>query len=183
MTNILNGAKTPASAWLRAGAVAGLAGGLAEVVFMAVYSQAVGMSGPTILSLITATFLPAAFAFGQLGAFDGLMIHFMLSIIIGVSFGALQYFLHNNRASVSYPLVAAVGAAMLIGIWAFNFFVLLPRINPAFVAYVPLGPSFVSKLSFGLCLGVFAKLMKPTGGYANALIEVSRVGTDGIRDI
>lgn len=172
MTKILNVAKTPAGAWLKAGAVAGLAGGLAEVVFMGVYSQAGGISGATILSLITATFLPAAFAFGQLGAFDGLMIHFILSIIIGVSFGVLQYFLHNNRTSVSYPLVAVSGAAMLIGIWAFNFFVLLPRINPAFVAYVPLGPSFVSKLSFGLCLGVFGALMKSVDGYVNVFIGV-----------
>lgn len=159
------GKNAPVGSWAKAGCIAGFAGGLAEVAVMGVYSVVSGLSGMTILSLITATFAPDAFASGSLGAFDGLMIHFALSITIGAAFGILQYFIHKNYSSVSYPLVAISGSAILVCIWAFNFFVLLPEVNQAFVAYVPLAPSFVSKLSFGLSLGLFARFLE-TGMHA-----------------
>lgn len=161
----VRGKKAPLWLWLKAGCIAGFAGGLAEVAVMGAYSGVSGLSGISILSLITATFAPDAFAFGSLGAFDGLMIHFVLSIIIGAAFGILQFIIYKKRSAVPYPLVAISGAAMLVCIWAFNFFVLLPEINPAFVAYVPLAPSFVSKLSFGLSLGLFARFFE-TGRHA-----------------
>jgi len=169
--------KRSMGAWVKAGCVAGFAGGLAEVLVMAAYSGASGLSGVTILSLITATFLPASFAFGGLGAFDGLVIHLALSVAIGAGFGIFQYLIHKNRAVVSYSFVLVTGALMLAGIWAFNFFVLLPEINPAFVAYVPLAPSFVSKLSFGITLGLFARIM--TSSAARELVRPFAMATRG----
>lgn len=171
-----SGKNTSIGAWLKAGCIAGFAGGLAEVAVMGLYSGVSGLSGITILSLITATFTSDAFAFGALGAFDGLMIHFILSVAIGAAFGVLQYIIHKNRGAVSYPLVAVSGAAILVCIWAVNFFLLLPEINPAFVAYVPLLPSFVSKLSFGLSLGLFARLLETSlfAGRARLVLAAGR---------
>jgi len=145
--------------WVKAGCVAGFAGGLAEVVVMGLYSGTGALSGMKILSLITATFAPDGFAFGALGAFDGLVIHLALSLAIGAGFGILQYLLHKDRAVVSHATVLISGVSILVCIWAFNFFILLPRINPAFVAYVPLAPSFVSKFSFGLSLGLLPRVL------------------------
>lgn len=151
---------TSIGSWIKAGCVAGFAGGLAEVAVMGLYSWVAGLSGMTILQLITASFASKEFAFGATGAFDGLMIHFVLSVIIGAAFGILQYIIHKDRKTVSYQITAASGVVALCGIWAFNFFVLLPEINPAFVAYVSYAPSFVSKLSFGVSLILFARLFE-----------------------
>ena len=40
--------------------------------------------------------------------------------------------------------------ATLVGVWAVNFFVLLPGISPAFVHLVPYPVSLMSKVLFGL---------------------------------
>ncbi|MBI5886205.1 MAG: hypothetical protein HZB85_06445 [Deltaproteobacteria bacterium] len=151
--------KLPLGAWVKAGCIAGFAGGLAEVLVMGIYCGVSALSGITILSLITATFAPASFAFGALGAFDGLVIHLALSVAIGAGFAIFQYLSHKDRVVVSYPFVVVTGALTLAGIWAFNFLILLPRINPAFAAYVPLAPSFVSKLSFGISLGLLPRIL------------------------
>ncbi|OGQ51941.1 MAG: hypothetical protein A3J24_01830 [Deltaproteobacteria bacterium RIFCSPLOWO2_02_FULL_53_8] len=169
----VSGRKAPVGAWLKAGCVAGFAGGLAEVAVMGLYSGVSGLSSATILSLITATFTSDAIAFGPLGAFDGLMIHFVLSVAIGAAFGILQYLIHKNRGTVSYPLVSVTGTVILVGIWAFNFFVLLPQINPAFVAYVPLVPSFVSKFSFGLSLCLFVRFVEAGGRVGKARLVLA----------
>ncbi|MBI5563044.1 MAG: hypothetical protein HY894_09390 [Deltaproteobacteria bacterium] len=166
-------ADAPIGAWLKAGCAAGFAGGLAEVAFMGIYSALGGISGGTMLRLITNTFTSASFAFGPAGAFDGLVIHLILSALIGVAFGVLQCLLHRARAAVSYPILVSSGAALLAGIWAFNFFVLLPVINPAFTVYVPLAPAFFSKLSFGLTLAV-------TGALVDAARPRVRAGTFAI---
>lgn len=150
--------KMPLDKWLLAGVGAGLAGGLAEVVFMSLYSAISGMSGETVLSLITYTFSGSEFSFGQLGAASGLAIHLLLSAAIGFVFGASMYAMRGGADRPSYGRVAVSGAVVLVGIWAFNFFLLLPQINPLFVSYVPLTAAFLSKLMFGLSLGVYGRL-------------------------
>lgn len=145
--------------WLLAGVWVGLAGGVAEVVFMTVYGILTGMSGVNLLNLITYTFFSGTFSFGHLGAVSGLVIHLLLSAVIGIFFGAFMYAVHHGEKGVSYSRVAVSGIAALIGIWAFNFFVLLPHINPQFVSYVPLTAAFFSKLMFGISVGVYGKLL------------------------
>lgn len=165
--------------WLLAGAGAGLAGGIAEVVFMSVYGSFSGMSGERLLSLITYTFFDAAFSYGALGAVSGLAIHLVLSAIIGVFFGAFMYALHGGADRASYGRVAVSGIVILIGIWAFNFFVLLPKINPQFVSYVPLTAAFFSKLMFGISVGVYAKLL---GAFAAKGAQQRLETTGGAKD-
>ncbi|MBI5970100.1 MAG: hypothetical protein HY884_02980 [Deltaproteobacteria bacterium] len=149
----------PLKTWLLAGIGAGLAGGIAEVVFMAFYGAAAGMSGVKLLSAITNTFFSAAFSFGPLGAVSGLVIHLLLSAVIGVFFGAAMYALHPGAAKASYARVAVTGIAALTGIWAFNFFILLPQINPQFLSYAPLWAAFFSKLMFGFSVGVYGTML------------------------
>jgi hypothetical protein len=48
-------------------------------------------------------------------------------------------------------MMAALGA--LAGIWALNFLVVLPAVNPAFVALMPFAVTLSSKLLFGAALG------------------------------
>jgi hypothetical protein len=39
-------------------------------------------------------------------------------------------------------------------VWVLNFFLVLPWLNPAFVALLPYGVTLVSKLLFGLAMGL-----------------------------
>lgn len=144
----------PLSTWLKGGVVGGLAGGLAEIVFMGAYCLASGKSGASILSLITFTFSDRGFAFGPLGASAGVLIHFALSVLIGVLFSIAMFLIDNNTDKESATRTVVSGAILLTGIWAFNFFILLPNINPEFVALVPAKVAFFSKFLFGLSLGV-----------------------------
>jgi hypothetical protein len=50
-------------------------------------------------------------------------------------------------------------AAALAMVWAFNFFILLPLIDPAFVALMPYPASLLSKLLFGLAGAVMLRHM------------------------
>jgi hypothetical protein len=38
----------------------------------------------------------------------------------------------------------------LVAVWAVNFFLALPRINPGFIALLPYSVTLISKLLFGL---------------------------------
>lgn len=150
---------TPSDTWLQAGAACGIAGGLAEVMFMAAYNLIAGTSGRTTLSLITLTFFDHEIAFGPLGAFGGLLIHFALSIIVGIFF---SIFMFNDK--IPFSRVFASGIALLIAIWTFNFFLLLPKINPEFVEMVPVNVALFSKLLFGVSMGIYLKLIATSEG-------------------
>jgi len=40
----------------------------------------------------------------------------------------------------------------LSGVWAINFFVVLPTLNPVFVTLMPYGITLISKMLFGLAM-------------------------------
>ena len=129
------------------GAVAGLAGGGAEIVWIASYKNfsdgdalavARGVTESLFLNLV-----PASVA-----APLGIAIHIGLAIILGVAIAVLvRTLMPRVRATVIEPL-AVVG--LLVGVWATIFFLVLPAINPAFVTLVPYEVSLISKVLFGI---------------------------------
>ncbi len=134
---------------LRAGLVAGLIGGLAEIVWIELYAATGAVQAGAVAAEVTATFSPGLAA-SQWGVTSGIAIHMALALGIGVLFvSALR--LAGSWVSGALPLVG-VGLALGAAIWAFNFFVLLPQINPEFVALVPYAIALPSKLLFGLGL-------------------------------
>ncbi len=147
--------KTPArtatnSVSLKTILLAGLCGGLAEVVWVQLYASLAGLSGAEIARQVTATLLPgaadAAFAPGL-----GLIIHFALSLLLAVCYATLVWvpFLQRQRGSAA-SLVAA--AAVLAAIWAVNFLAVLPLVNAEFVGLLPYPVTLGSKLLFGLAM-------------------------------
>jgi len=142
----------PLSRVLAAGAAAGLAGGLAEVVFMGGYSSVAGINPAEILRLITFTFFDSSVAFGPEGLRAGLLIHFTLSLFIGISFSLFARLALKGPFSQAKAL--AWSSVVLTAIWAFNFFVLLPVYNAPFVQFVGASPAFFSKLSFGVVMAL-----------------------------
>lgn len=131
--------------------LAGFTGGLAEVIWVSLYAALSPLQGWDVAREITVSVFGSpvgdVFAPGL-----GLLIHFSLSIAIALAFASLLW----SPLLQQFGRKGIIGGAIaaLTAIWTFNFFVLLPVLNPAFVALMPLPVTLVSKLLFGVSLGV-----------------------------
>jgi len=131
--------------------LAGLFGGLAEVIWIGLY---VSVSDIT-LSAIGSAIAGTVFAGGSellLAPLSGLMIHMLLSVLLALGFGYLiwpwiERVFHHRQAAMIMSIVT------LVLVWKVNFFFLLPAWNPEFVGLLPLGVSLVSKSLFGITMG------------------------------
>jgi len=130
--------------------IAGLAGGLAEVLWVAASSIVLGVDAVQVAREIAVTVMPVAAATAALG----LVVHFVLSLVLAAVFSFVA-----GRVWPHAGLAALLGAALmtLVGVWGLNFLVVLPWLNPVFTLLLPLGVTFVSKLLFAFALwSVFA---------------------------
>ncbi|WP_372839591.1 hypothetical protein [Phaeovulum sp.] len=132
---------------LSAGLWAGLAGGAAEIAWIAIYRGLVGSGSADVARGITETVFPSL-ANASYSVALGLVIHMVLAIGLGI---AAAYFVARvfPRLAGSWAEFAMI-LGILVCVWSMNFFVILPIVNPAFVTIVPYGASFVSKTLFGL---------------------------------
>lgn len=129
------------------GAVAGLAGGLAEIVWISGFMSVVGGDAARVASEVTATVAPSLGAASGAVAL-GLVVHMGLALGLGV---LVAMILRSAFPRLAGTLTeAGILVLALAGVWATNFFVVLPIMNPAFVHIVPLPVSFVSKILFGV---------------------------------
>lgn len=132
---------------IRIGAWAGIAGGLAEIAWIASYAAVTGTSTEPVARGIVASVFP----FWTNAAWSaplGLIIHMILAVALGVGL-ALVIRINRRRANRSlsdFGLVASVLAA----VWAVNFFAALPHLNPSFVRLLPYSVTLVSKLLFAV---------------------------------
>jgi len=74
-------------------------------------------------------------------------VHLVLAVLLGLPIVALWQAV-GRRFGLAAGYAAVVAA--LSGVWAFNFFVALPAISPAFITMLPYAVSLTSKLLFGL---------------------------------
>ena len=130
---------------VRNGIIAGAAGGLAEVLWVSFYAALSGGNAASIARGVTS----AAGVIALLPATSmvfGIVIHMALALALGVALAFAWRITAACRLDhASYGLtIFALG-----GVWAINFFVLLPAISPAFVYLVPYSVSLLSKLLFG----------------------------------
>jgi len=129
--------------------IAGLAGGLAEVAWIAIYGSVSPVGAAEVGRAITATVLPAAIE-ASWAPLAGAFIHLALSLLLGVAFVIALWGLAPGRPSKKRIWACAVTA--LIVVWAANFLIVLPAINPAFVTLLPLGATLLSKALFGIAM-------------------------------
>jgi hypothetical protein len=135
---------------LTVGLLAGLTGGAAEVAWVSLYSTATDTSGMIIAQQVTASVAPAAAGLPS-APLLGIAIHMLLSVALGVAFAATIWRLAAPRlGAAAFLATAAVSLAL---VWAFNFFVVLPVLNPAFVTLMPYGATLASKVLFGIAMG------------------------------
>ena len=126
-------------------AAAGIAGGAAEVFWIWLIAGAVGGESWQISRAVTATVAPV-YADSALAPWFGLIIHFLLSFVLALAF-ARTLVRHLYGAAL---FAVAIGGLALV--WAFNFLVLLPLLNPAFTTLLPHPVTLMSKLLFGAAM-------------------------------
>jgi hypothetical protein len=135
---------------LTIGLLAGLSGGAAEVAWVSLYSNATETSGMIVAQQVTASVIPSAASLPA-APLLGIAIHMLLSVVLGLAFAATIWRLAAPRlGAAAFLATAAVSLAL---VWAVNFFVVLPVLNPAFVTLMPYGITLTSKIVFGIAMG------------------------------
>lgn len=131
--------------------LAGLAGGMAEILCISAYSNVQSASGTAVARQVTASLWPAAGEWAFAPAL-GIIIHLALSIALAAMAAPLL-----SRIALKHPgagFIVTSAAFLLVLVWTVNFFIILPMLNPAFVTLLPYSVSFASKLLFGITMGV-----------------------------
>lgn len=129
------------------GVLAGLAGGSAEFAWIALYGRLSGTESAAVARGISHTFFPTLAQPAPAAAL-GVSIHMSLAILLGIAIAVLLHGLLARAGALALEPVAVT--ALLGAIWAVNFLVVLPVLDPAFVSVVPYGVSLISKLLFGI---------------------------------
>lgn len=134
---------------LKTVALAGIAGGMAEMLWIISYSSATATDGAVVARQVTASIWHAAGEWALAPAL-GIAIHLVLSIALAaIAIPLLSRI--AQRSGAGLVLVSAVFVLALV--WAVNFFFILPLLNPAFVKLMPYSVTLVSKLLFGITMG------------------------------
>jgi hypothetical protein len=131
---------------LSTGIAAGLAGGAAEVAWIGLYAPLSGVDAAAVANGVTITLFPALGAHPATVAL-GIALHMGIAVLLGMAIAvALRAGVPRLAGTIVEPL-AVIG--LLVAIWAMNFLVVLPAVNPGFVELVPLGVALTSKVLFG----------------------------------
>ncbi len=131
----------------RQGAFAGAAGGLAEVAWVTLYAGITG-GDPAVLARGVTTAAGVSALLPASPVILDVAVHMTLAVMLGVALSCAWSVLRDYRPGLNNPLPLMIAA--LAGVWALNFFVVLPIISPAFVHLVPYAVSLASKLLFGV---------------------------------
>jgi hypothetical protein len=128
------------------GVIAGAAGGLAEIMWVTLYAGATG-ADPAMLArgVTTAAGVSAVLPITSLTL--GVAIHMTLAVTLGIILTVVWQTL-TLRWPAAKPFPFMITA--LLGVWAINFFLVLPMVSPAFVHLLPYPVSLISKVLFGL---------------------------------
>lgn len=129
------------------GIVAGAAGGLAEIAWVTLYAGATGADAAVLARGVTTavgvtSILPAS------PVAAGIAVHMTLAVALGIGLAFARATLRERRRDLTNPFAFMLTA--LVGVWALNFFVVLPIVSPAFVHIVPYAVSLASKALFGI---------------------------------
>jgi hypothetical protein len=129
--------------------LAGLAGGAVEIAWVSLYSSVAGTGAGEVARQVTATALPFT-AGSEWAPALGIGIHMVLSIVLAAAFAATLFGPIARRFGATGIFLG--GLATLSAVWAVNFFLLLPLLNPGFPLLMPYAVTFISKLLFGAAM-------------------------------
>lgn len=146
--------------------LAGLAGGLTEIIWITFYSSLSSTSAADVAGQIAVTVLPVSA--GGLTPALGVAIHLVLSIVLATAFVLALYGPIARRFGATGVFIS--GLTTLAAVWAVNFFILLPVLNPSFPLLMPYVVTFTSKLLFGAAMSWV--LVKTEGKKPQGMLSV-----------
>jgi hypothetical protein len=143
---------------MRHGVAAGLAGGTAEVLWVAGYGAVTGTPAVPVARAVTAALMPGIAPLPCAPAV-GIALHMVLAVALGIAVAT----------AFRAPLLRMVGGwsqsllvVMVLGaVWSFNFLVLLPSLDPGFVTLLPMAVTLASKLLFGVSAAAVLRSARP----------------------
>lgn len=127
---------------------AALAGGFAEVVWVALYSAFTSISAIDVAHEVAFTAAPDL-SWTTNAALVGLGIHLLLSLALGLAFAYFVWPMVRTHGAAATFSAAIVTLAL---VWAMNFLVVLPELNPGFVTMMPYTVTLISKMLFALAM-------------------------------
>jgi hypothetical protein len=139
---------------LRTGLLIGVAGGLAEIVVVSLYSAATGGN-----AAIVARHVAAAIGLGGAPAMTGVLVHMGLAAVLGIALCAAVQIL--NGRLVRDTAISSLVVASLAVVWVINYFVVLPAVDPSFVHLLPYAVTLASKLAFGIAAAATLRFVAP----------------------
>ena len=153
--------------------IAGMSGGLAEIIWVVFYSGLSGFSGIEVARQVTVSIFPAL-AGSTLAPLTGVVIHLTLSTILTFAFVQLVWIPFASRRGLVAMLAVAV--ITLSFVWAVNFFIILPVLNASFVTLMPYTVTFFSKVLFALAMSwtLQADYPRQTGDQSLKAVWLSR---------
>jgi len=137
--------------------LAGIAGGMAEVFWFAIIGPVLSLNIHDVATGITASIFPAMAA-SSYSVQLGIAIHLLLSVVL-----AAVYLVTLGRWSMSrYRLSGQllIGMASLLLVWAVNYLIVLPIINPSFIEISTYGLSLLSKAFFGITMALVLNYLR-----------------------
>ena len=141
-------AEWPSTGWQLV-LLAGVGGGLAEVLWVVFYAALTPISAIEVARQITASVFPA-FASAAVAPLLGVGIHLLLSLLLAIAFAFIVWLPFARFYGMAGTMISAL--VVLVSIWAVNFFIVLPVLNPAFVTLMPYPVTLISKILFGLAM-------------------------------
>jgi hypothetical protein len=139
---------------LRTGLLIGLAGGLAEIVIVSLYSAATGGNAASI-----ARHVASAIGLEGASALTGVLVHMGLAVALGIALCAVVQILSGRLARDTAIFSFMTGSLALV--WLINYFVVLPAVSPSFVHLLPYAVTLASKLAFGIAAAATLRLVAP----------------------
>jgi hypothetical protein len=138
--------------------LAGLAGGVAEIVWIAGYGTLAPVDTVEVARQVGVSLIPAARDWPVLPAI-GVVLHLALSLLLAAAYVLALWRPFVRRAGRIGTFVSAVGLVLVV--WAANFLVVLPRLNPEFVTLLPVTVTLLSKTLFGLAMAATVQRRAP----------------------
>jgi hypothetical protein len=137
---------------LSTGLLIGLAGGLAEILVVFLYSAFTGGDAAMV-----ARHVASAVGLDGASAATGVAVHIGLAVALGIVLSAaiqtLAVLLVRDLAIWAF-MMGSLGV-----VWAINYFVILPVISPGFVHLLPYAITLASKLAFGVAAAAASQLL------------------------
>lgn len=137
--------------------LAGVAGGVAEIIWFMLPGIFLSLNVHDLASGITASIVPA-WGSSANAAFAGVLIHLFLSVLLAAAYIATVGRWSISRFGLFGQLL--VGVVSLLAVWAVNYLLILPILNPAFIEISTYSLSLPSKALFAIAMVLTLRHMR-----------------------